>query len=168
MTEPENHRDVEASTQDVQEPPQEAPDSPVEEQEDQGDPAAAARREAASYRRRLRDAEGERDRLAEQVAGYQRREVEALAEQGPGHGYERMASGADLWTAGVLLADLLDEDGAVDPTKTHAMVTSVLTDRPHWRQNIWGSTDVGQGPRGTTPSRSFADVLREGVGERPR
>ncbi len=163
MTEPENHPDVE-SPQDVQEPQQDAADRPADEQEDQGDPAAAARREAAAYRRRLRDTEGERDRLAEQVACYQRREVEALAEQGPGHGYERMASGADLWTAGVQLADLLDEDGAVDPAKTQDVVTSVLTERPHWRRNLWGSSDVGQGPRmGSTPSRSFADVLREGA-----
>ncbi len=166
MTEPDNHPDVEAP-QDVQEPPQDAPDSPAEEPEDQGDPVAAARREAASYRRRLRDTEGERDRLAERVAGYQRREVEALAEQGPGHGYERMASGADLWTAGIQLADLLDEDGAVDPAKTHVAVTAVLADRPHWRRNLWGG-DVGQGPRGTSPlpGRSFADVLRAGAGDR--
>jgi hypothetical protein len=153
-----------AGTEDVQEtPPQEAPDSPAEEPEDQGDPAAAARREAASYRRRLRDAEGERDRLAERVAGYQRRDVEALAEQG--HGHDRMAAGSDLWTGGVQLADVLDEAGAIDPERVQAQVAAVLSERPHWRKNIWAPVDVGQGPRtdGAPSSRTFADVLREGA-----
>ena len=85
----------------------------------------SGREPAASYRRRLRDTEGERDRLAEQVAGYQRREVEALAERGRGH--DRLASGTDLWVAGVRVADLLDESGAVDPDKAHAAVAAVLT-----------------------------------------
>ncbi len=157
MTEPDNHPDVEAP-QDVQEPPQEAPDSPAEQPEDQGDPAAAARREAASYRRRLRDVEGDRDRLAEKVAGYQRREVEALAEQG--HGHDRMAAGSDLWTGGVQLADVLDEAGAIDPERVQAQVAAVLAERPHWRKNIWAPVDVGQGPRGTVPSgTSWSQVL---------
>jgi hypothetical protein len=42
-----------------------------------------------------------------------------------------MASGADLLTAGVQIADLLDESGAVDPDKAQAAVAAVLTERPH-------------------------------------
>lgn len=145
--------------EDVQEPPQEPADEAQEaEPQDEQDPAAAARREAASYRRKLRDTEGERDRLAETVAGYQRREVEALAELGRGH--DRMASGADLWTAGVRVTDLLDESGAVDVEKAHAAVVAVLTERPHWRKSLWGNGDIGQGPRDTAPrGTSWSQVL---------
>lgn len=101
---------------DVQETAQEpASEVPEPEVQDGQDPAAATRKEAAAYRRRLRDTEGERDRLAERDTGDQRREVEALAELGRGH--DRMLSGADLWTAGVQITDLLDEDGAVDAGK---------------------------------------------------
>ncbi len=143
--------------EDVQEPPQEPVSEPGEQNDEQGDPLAAARREAASYRRRLRDAEGDRDRLADQVAGYQRREVEQLVERG--RGFRRMSSGSDLWTGGVSLTDVLAEDGRVDQDKALAAMDRVLQERPHWAAPVG---DVGFGPRPDSGSSgpSFADVLR--------
>ncbi|MGP4054286.1 hypothetical protein ACTWP6_05595 [Mycobacterium sp. 4D054] len=72
-------------------------------------------REAAKYRRRLRAAEAERDRLAGQVESLQRAEV------------ERLAAGADLrpaalWASGPDLADLLSDDGTVDASKVSAAI----------------------------------------------
>lgn len=158
MTEPMTDDPTDApedAQQTPQEPAQEAQES---EAQDEQDPAAAARREAASYRRRLRDTEAERDRLAERVTGYMQREVEVLAEQG--QGYDRMAAGSDLWTGGVQLADVLDDEGAIDAGKVQEQVAAVLAERPHWRKNLWGSADVGQGPRqSATPSTSWSQVL---------
>lgn len=62
-----------------------------------------------------------------------------------------MASGADLWTAAVHIANLLDEEGNVDPAKAPGAVGKVLEERPHWRRSIWGCIDV---------ERARAKVLR--------
>jgi hypothetical protein len=121
-----------------------------------------ARDQYPSYRRRLRDVEAERDRTAQALQSYQRREVEQLAETGGAFGAGAMNSGADLWLAGVQLAELLGEDGTVDATKTQEVVKGVLADRPHWRRP---AVDVGMGVRngGQTSGPSFADVLRRGT-----
>ncbi len=158
MTETTDERpDEPTAAEDVQETPQEGAEGADAEQDDHGDPVAAARREAASYRRRLRDAEGERDRLAEQVAGYQRREAEQLVERG--RGFRRMSSGSDLWTGGVSLTDVLAEDGRVDQDKALAAMERVLQERPHWAKPVG---DIGLGARTDSGSSgpSFADVLR--------
>ncbi len=151
--------DEPTAAEDVQETPQEVAEGAEGEQDDHGDPVAAARREAASYRRRLRDVEAERDRTAQALQTYQRREVEQLAERGGAFGAGAMNSGSDLWLAGVQLGDLLGEDGTVDPTKTQEVIKGVLADRPHWRR---APVDIGMGPRsgGATSGPSFADVLR--------
>lgn len=65
--------------------------------------------EAARYRRRLRDAEKERDALAVRVEALQRQQVEALLAR------ERMTPKA-LW-ATTELADVVGDDGLVDPVK---------------------------------------------------
>ncbi len=161
MTETTDERpDEPTAAEDVQETPQHAAEGEQDDHGDHGDPVAAARREAASYRRRLRDAEGDRDRLAEQVAGYQRREVEQLVERG--RGFRRMSSGSDLWTGGVSLADVLAEDGRVDQDKALAAMDRVLQERPHWAKPVG---DVGLGPRPDSgrSGPSFADVLRQGA-----
>jgi hypothetical protein len=44
--------------------------------------------------------------------------------------------------------DLLDDSGTVDPARAQAAVEAVLAAHPHWRKNLWGSTDVTQGVRG--------------------
>jgi hypothetical protein len=86
--------------------------------EDQDDDAGdGSGREAAKYRRKLRAAETERDRLSEQVASLQRSEVERLA----------TADGlrpAALWASGPELAYLLADNGTVDAAKVSAAVAA--------------------------------------------
>ena len=84
----------------------------VDEDQDAGDGKGG--REAAKYRRRLREAEAQRDQLAGQVEAMQRAEVERLAE----------ADGlkpAALW-AGAELAGLLADDGTVDGARVSAAI----------------------------------------------
>lgn len=74
-------------------------------------------REAAKYRRRLRDVEAERDALKATVESLQRAEV------------DRLAAGADLrpaalWASGPELADLLGDDGTVDQGKVAAAIAA--------------------------------------------
>jgi hypothetical protein len=66
--------------------------------------------EAAKYRRQLRETETERDTLRSRVESMQRAEVERIAGG-------RIEKGSALWATGSELADLLDEDGNVDPDK---------------------------------------------------
>jgi hypothetical protein len=85
-----------------------------------------ADREAAKYRRQLRDTEAERDRLATQVEGYHRAEAERLAAS-------RLIDASDLWASGVKLADLLADDGSqVDPARVAQALRSIEQVRPHW------------------------------------
>lgn len=141
-----------------------------ERQDDRDQPEAVrdARREAASYRRRLREAEGlrndaqaERDRLAGIVESFQRTAVESLAEAGP----RALASGADLWAAGTDLAALLDDEGRPDAARVAEAVDQALQRRPHWRKSH-GVADGGA--RGSTPepSTSWSGVLGGAEGRR--
>jgi hypothetical protein len=115
---------------------------------------AALRKEAAGHRRKLREAEAERDRLAGIVHSMLRNEVERRAEQ-------RMHRGDDIWSAGVELGELLDEDGALDLAKVDAAVERVIKERPHWsRLRPTGAAD--QGARGSTssPGITWQEALR--------
>ncbi len=94
----------------------------------EADPAEATNsgpgREAAKYRVRAREAEQERDALTQRVEQLQTREVERLASK-------HLSAPADLLTlGGVSLADLLDDNGDVDPEKVNAVATEVLGARP--------------------------------------
>lgn len=78
-------------------------------------------REAAKYRRQLREAETERDTLRGQVEAMQRAEVERLAGV-------TLAKPAGIWTVGTQLDDMLTEAGTVDPVKvTEAVKTAMDT-----------------------------------------
>ncbi|WP_347057268.1 hypothetical protein ABC795_11220 [Blastococcus sp. HT6-30] len=119
---------------------------------------SAANREAANYRRKLRDAEAERDALASAVATYQKRDAEALVG-------ERLLSAADLWVAGVELKDLLDDGATVSAEKVDAAVAKVLEDHPHWAPKKPGvPRDMGQGSRGESVGggTSWASVISGG------
>ena len=85
-------------------------------------------REAAKYRKRLREAEGERDRLSAQLDAVRRREAERLAGEGG------LADAADLWRDGLNLDFLLGEDGTVDPEKVAAAGQDLLSRHPHWKK----------------------------------
>lgn len=81
------------------------------ETEDDGKPG----REAARYRRQLREAEAERDELRGQVETLRRAQAEKLAQaQG--------LTAAALWSSGVSLEDLTAEDGTIDPASVTVAV----------------------------------------------
>ena len=80
---------------------------------DAEDPAKL-RREAAGYRRRLRETEAEREKLRARLEQSDRADVERLV---TGDGGSPNAE--DFWLA-VQLDDLRDEDGALDPAKVKA------------------------------------------------
>lgn len=86
------------------------------EPEDTPDDDGKGGKEAAKYRRRLRETETERDALTKRVETLQRGEVERLA----GH----LSQPSAVWAAGVQLADVLDEQGDVDPEKVRLAVTA--------------------------------------------
>lgn len=70
--------------------------------------------EAARYRTQLRAAEAQVADLSAKVEALQRAQVEALAAD--------LAKPAALWASGTELADLLDDDGNVDPAKVSEAV----------------------------------------------
>ncbi len=89
-------------------------------------------REAARYRTQLREAQAERDALladhdalAERLGTLQRREAERVAG-------EHLADAADLWRDGLTLAELLDDDGNLDPGKVGGAARTVVEAHKHW------------------------------------
>lgn len=77
--------------------------------------ADSANVEAAKYRRRLREAEQQRDELAARVSALQRRQAEAML--------PAAVKPAAVWAV-TELADVLDDDGLVDAAKLDAAVTA--------------------------------------------
>jgi hypothetical protein len=120
-------------------------------------------REAAKYRVRLREVEAERDQITAQLTTYQRAAVEQLAA-------ERLAVGADVFdVARAELADLLDEQGQVNPEAVAAAVDALLVSRPGLGRDAVGRLpagfpDLGQGARSRDESggTSWTDVIRPG------
>lgn len=86
--------------------------TPVVPVEDQStpEPEEGLGKEAAKYRRRLRETETERDALNVRVEKMQRADVERLTEAS-------RLKGAAFWAAGTKLSDVLDDDGNVDGQK---------------------------------------------------
>ncbi len=112
-------------------------------------------REAAKYRRQLRDAEATRDTLAARVQKYQTAEAERVA-AGPG----RLLDPTDLWRV-TELADVVGDDGELDPAKVNAVVDKLLEDKPHYAEPQT-SLDLDLGPRGAVQSKpavSWRDVI---------
>lgn len=75
-------------------------------------PEPQSKREAR-YRVQLRETEAERDTLAGRIETMQRAEVERLAA-------DVIGKPTALWATATTLADLLDDDGQVDPDKVAA------------------------------------------------
>jgi hypothetical protein len=120
----------------------------------EADPAAKARKEAAAYRRRLRDTETERDALRGRLETMQRAEVERLAA-------EKLATPSDLWLAGTNLADLLDDDGNLDAGKVTETLNRIVAERPHWSRP---APDFDGGLRQSAPATpGWASLLRSGT-----
>ncbi|CAN5830575.1 hypothetical protein BH24ACT3_BH24ACT3_11450 [soil metagenome] len=110
-----------------------------------------AGREAAKYRRKLRDTEAERDTLRGQVEGLQRAEAERIAGQ-------HITKPEGMW-AGVELADLLDEAGAVDGEKVNAAAKDAR-ERFGLRSKLDGNVVPREGSNPPPPrAGGFADAL---------
>lgn len=110
---------------------------------DSADDLDSRNREAAKYRRKLRDLEitvaaerelmvAERDALtvergllAARLDHMQRGEVERLAA-------DTLADPSDLWRE-TDLEDLLDQDGNIDTGKVAVKLNAVVNAHPHWR-----------------------------------
>jgi len=112
-------------------------------------------REAAKYRRQLRETETERDTLSSRVVAMQKAEVERLVA-------DDLAAPADLWLTGASLPDLLDDDGNVDPGKVNDATAKILIDRPGWRATPAPPSFDG-GARVTVPTATtYQEILRGG------
>jgi hypothetical protein len=119
-------------------------------------------REAASYRRRLREAEAERDQLREQVDRLQRVEVARIA-SGAG-----LAVAEDVWMHGATLEALRGDDGGIDSATVEGVVEAILKDRPGLRGQPGGDLGIGRGAgaRDTTraPKVGLSALLKPGAG----
>lgn len=113
-------------------------------------------REAARYRRQLRETEAERDALRGQVEAMQRAEVERLASA-------KLAKPAGIWTVGIQLDDMLTDSGTVDPAKVAdvvavAMDTVGLAPVPP-RSVIAPKAGTGGGGRPPSSGKGFAGAF---------
>ena len=88
----------------------------VTEQPDQTEQPDKAGKEAAKYRRRLREAETERDSAREQMDALRRQVAESAS------GLDKPAA---LWAAGVSLDDLFTDQGTLDHDAITAAVETV-------------------------------------------
>lgn len=110
-------------------------------------------KEAAKYRRRLREAEKERDGLRGQLEAMQRAAVESLAGK-------TLRKPEALWAAGVELADVLDQNGKPDAEKV-ATAARTAADQLGLARALQGnySPREGNNPRPASGTR-FEDALR--------
>jgi hypothetical protein len=115
-------------------------------------------REAASYRRRLRETETERDALRAQVDAMQTAEVERLAAAGG------LAQPADVWAFGAELASLRSDDGSIDSKTVEGLVADILKSRPGLKQPVVGDLGAGRGAGATDtrhqPKVGLSDLLK--------
>lgn len=147
-------------SQDTPEPTQgpETPSDPPEgstgTQEEPEGTAEDGNREAAKYRRRLRDTEADRDRLAAQVEALQRAEIDRLA---AAEGIKPEA----LWASGANLPEMLTTDGIVDPDRVTVAAKAaidVLGLQQRKGLHVPREGRNAGSPRGTTTS--FADAFK--------
>lgn len=85
----------------------------------------AARREAAKWRRRTRDAEAQIETLTGRLAVVQRAQAEQIAA-------EHLADGADMWKDGATIEELLDDEGNLDAEKVAELAAATAAQHPHW------------------------------------
>jgi hypothetical protein len=134
-------------------------DTATSESADDNDPVAvSAKREAAKYRRKLRDAETTVAQLTGRLETLQTAEVERIAGQ-------YLTDPRDLWRDGGSLGQVLDEDGNVDRAKVAAAAAEILKAHPHWRRPEKVKPDIenlkpGHGLVADT-SVSWAQVLAQ-------
>lgn len=126
-------------------------------------------REAAKWRRKLRETEAERDALQAVVAHLRRAELDRIATSGP-NGAPRLHDAADLFGDDFDLSALVDDDGRVDETRVREHIAERTADRPYLRADLGprppastrgqGMSAAGAGPRDT--GEAWVDLLRGG------
>lgn len=131
--------------------PQETPDDAPEAIGTEG----KSNREAAKWRTKFRDAETQIAAMTEQVTTLQRQLVDqAIA--------KRIADPSDFWTQATV-ANLLAEDGTLDPALIDAKVAEVLAAKPHWMKRASAAaptSDVGTGKISNDEPKSFIDAFK--------
>jgi hypothetical protein len=119
------------------------------------EPDESPHSEAAKYRRRLRDAEAERDTLAARLANMQRAQIDS-------HITALGLKPAAVWASGTELADLVDDDGVPDE---QAVAAAVENARDHLGLRISkGNVIPGIGNQPTQPPKT--DAWQEAFGPR--
>jgi len=107
---------LEPSSSDTSPDTPETPETPEPVKDDAG-------KEAAKYRRQLREAEAERDGLRTAMTNLQRQQVEDIARR-----EHHLSVPAAVWKAGVEVQSLLGADGALDADLVSAAITAAVTD----------------------------------------
>lgn len=119
-------------------------------------------REAASYRRRLRDTEQERDQLRERLERYERAEVERLASAAG------LQVAGDVWQFGAELEHLRTEDGSIDAETVKGLVADIVKDRPGLQARPVGDFGIGRGASASItramPKPGLSQLLKPGHG----
>lgn len=112
-------------------------------------------REARKWRKQYQSSKTENEALTATVGALQRQ----LVDQAITH---RIADTSDFWTQ-VSIADLLAEDGTLDPALIETKVTEVLAAKPHWTKRAPAAaptSGVGTGIiEGDEPKRSWTQLL---------
>lgn len=138
-------------------------DGPVLEEHDQEvtaeeEPTDRPGREAAKYRRQLREVQAEAEQLRGQLDAMRRREAERLAVKPTGPSTMGLHDGRDLWAYGTDPAALVDDEGTVDPERVAAAVRTIGAERPHLLQRV---PDFDGGARTGVPrgGRDWSGVI---------
>jgi hypothetical protein len=105
-------------------------------------------REAAGYRRRLRETETERDQLRTRLESYERAEVERLA------GDAGLQVPGDVWQFGATLDTLRGEDGGIDADNVTGLVAEIVKDRPGLQARPVGDLGIGRGAAAAGTTRA--------------
>lgn len=119
--------------------PAPGPDGVSDGDRERGEDGRLLSREAASYRRQLRETQSERDGLRDRLDGLQRSEVERLA-SGAG-----LAVPGDVWLHNPSLDALRDEAGAIDAEAVSGLVDALVKDRPGLKAPVNGDIGIGRG-----------------------
>ncbi len=142
-------------------PPHDPPEPLPEPQGASGDDVSALRHEAASRRRKLREAEAERDALRARVDQHDRADVERAAARS-------LADPSDLLST-TSLDDLRDQDGAIDWEQVNQAIVDLLQRKPHYRKPTpdLSTADLHPGARPPAPQPpSFGSAMKRQIGRR--
>ena len=133
--------------------------SPTEEPPDPQDvptgDVAALSREAAKWRRQLRETEQREAALEARLDDHDKREVERIAA-------ERMADPEDVWLESSLDA-MRDDGGALDAEKVAAELGRINVKKPHWMKQY---VNHHQGARASVEPEgpSFGQSVKKALG----